>query len=399
MNIDIGYLLILVGPLIFTSLLGVGSAGFVFKKERSNVSYWFMILMIALIIWSLCYALELMVLDEYLTLFFAKLKYIGIVFTPVAWLFFSLSYTKKTSYITKKSIIALSLVPLLSLSMLFTNSMHHLFWKTIVFTGGNGVSLVSSSSNLFFWVHTIYSYMLILIGMIYILLMLFRTEDIFTKQNMLVLIGALTPFIGNILIVFDLIQLPYSYDLTPLLFLLSGMLFLIAIFYFKFLELIPAARDEIFEHVTQAIFVTNKNMKIIDKNNSAERLVKQGFISPPDNKMIGTYVDTLFNDVFPQGLLKEIGIDDRTIQLQAEGNEKWFEISMDPLLDKHNNLEGHLITLNDITFQKKTEEELKEKIDELKKFKQVTINRELKMVELKNQIKQLKKEEYGDELG
>jgi predicted aldo/keto reductase-like oxidoreductase len=46
-------------------------------------------------------------------------------------------------------------------------------------------------------------------------------------------------------------------------------------------------------------------------------------------------------------------------------------------------------TVRDITKQKQLEIQLKEKIDELERFKKLTVDRELKMMELKEQIKKL----------
>jgi len=56
------------------------------------------------------------------------------------------------------------------------------------------------------------------------------------------------------------------------------------------------------------------------------------------------------------------------------------------------NLEGEKLVLGivrDITDRKKTEQELKEKNEELEKFKEMTIGRELKLIELKNKVKEL----------
>lgn len=385
---DVG-LLLLVGPLFIASFLGVASAIFVLRKERSQISFWFSMLMAMIFLWSLCYALEIVFLEENLTLFFAKLKYIGIVFTPVTWLFFSISYTKKRFAITKKMIVGLCIIPIISLITLFTNSLHYLFWSTLFFNGNNVLSIVSGTGTVFFWIHTIYSYFLIVFGTVLILLMLFRTKDIFTKQNMWLLIGVLFPFIGNIFSVFELVTLPYGFDITPFLFVVSGIAFSIAIVYFKFLELIPAAREEIFEHVTQGIFVLNESMKIVDKNRTADELLNQGFLSASTENVIGDSIDVVFQHIFPDGIKNEVGIETRTIQLNSDSDNRWFEISMNPLFDKHNNLEGHLVALDDISIQKRTERKLKEKIDELKQFKQVTVDRELKMVELKKQIEKL----------
>ncbi len=48
-----------------------------------------------------------------------------------------------------------------------------------------------------------------------------------------------------------------------------------------------------------------------------------------------------------------------------------------------------MIILRDITERKNSENKLKEKIDELEHWKKVTVDREFKMIELKNEIKEL----------
>jgi len=392
-------MLTFVGPLFLACVLSIFSSAFVLKKERTQTTLWFSILMMTVLLWSLFYALEIMFFDEGVTLVFAKLKYIGIVFAPVAWCFFSLSYTRKTYSISKISILGLSIIPIISLSMLFSNSFHHLFWKSFSLAGNNSLRIISADSYIFFWFHTYYSYVLILIGTSLILLMLLRSKDIFTKQNLALLIGVLTPFMGNILIVFDLVRLPFGYDLTPVLFVISGLSFSFAVVYYKFLELIPAARDEIFEHFTQAIFVLNKNLKIVDMNAAADNLLKEGYLSIPtaSSNLIGAQIDLIFDDIFIEGILQETGITSKTINVTGGTDEKWFDVSMKPLFDNRKRLEGHLVTLDDITMQKNAELELHKKINELRQFKQVTTDRELKMIELKNQINELKKELQGDD--
>lgn len=397
MNLQMNFeLLLFVGPLVAASILSLITAIYVLKKDYTPSSTWFSILMIMITIWTTCYALELVFFNQNLVLLFAKLKYIGIVYTPVAWLFFSLSYTQNQLTISKKTIVPLLILPTFLLITLFTNPFHHLFWKSISIAGSSTISIANGSSNVFFWIHTIYSYSLIVLGTAFILMMLFRTKEIFTKQNMSLLFGVLAPFIGNIFIVFNFIRTPYGYDITPLLFVISGVAFSTSILFFKFLELIPTAREEVFEYVPQAIFVLNKNMLIVDTNKSAENLVKHGFFPVNNERIIGTSIDSLFKNIFPNGVLEDIGFQKKLIQMKSNEDRICFEIALNPLFDEHNSLEGHLITIDDVTHQKKIEEKLKEKISELEQFKEVTVDRELKMVELKKEISQLKKNTWEE---
>lgn len=84
----------------------------------------------------------------------------------------------------------------------------------------------------------------------------------------------------------------------------------------------------------------------------------------------------------------------REITLNPKGFEDGItfiaEISM---IEKTEEGEARvLITLTDITARKKAEEELKKKIDELERFRKVTVQREFRMEELRRRIRELEKE-------
>jgi predicted nucleic acid-binding Zn-ribbon protein len=66
------------------------------------------------------------------------------------------------------------------------------------------------------------------------------------------------------------------------------------------------------------------------------------------------------------------------------------EISGNPLKSKEK-IVGVVALIRDITERKKTEEELKEKNEELEKFNKFAVGRELRIIELKNKVKELEK--------
>ncbi|MBN2066809.1 MAG: PAS domain S-box protein [Candidatus Thermoplasmatota archaeon] len=71
-----------------------------------------------------------------------------------------------------------------------------------------------------------------------------------------------------------------------------------------------------------------------------------------------------------------------------KGETKWISHTLSPIF-KYN--EPHLIVsvIRDINEQKEAEEQLKEKLDELEKFQEMTVDRELKMIELKKEVNTL----------
>jgi len=75
--------------------------------------------------------------------------------------------------------------------------------------------------------------------------------------------------------------------------------------------------------------------------------------------------------------------------VHRNGNIVLLETNGMPVLDDKGNLLGYRGADTDITERKKAEENLKEKINELERYKTATVGRELKMIELKKQIKEL----------
>ena len=75
--------------------------------------------------------------------------------------------------------------------------------------------------------------------------------------------------------------------------------------------------------------------------------------------------------------------------LTKSGKIRWMRTSNRPIFEG-NYVIGASGVLTDITDRKQAEETIREHIEELETFKKITVDRELKMIELKNEIKELK---------
>ena len=75
------------------------------------------------------------------------------------------------------------------------------------------------------------------------------------------------------------------------------------------------------------------------------------------------------------------------VLINADGREITILKTVTPIIlnDKQLLIESFV----EVTRQKKIEEDLNQKIDELERYKQVTVGREIKMIGLKNRIKEL----------
>jgi PAS domain S-box-containing protein len=79
-------------------------------------------------------------------------------------------------------------------------------------------------------------------------------------------------------------------------------------------------------------------------------------------------------------------------QTTPDGKKIWLLTSKTPLKNSNDEIIGILGTYSDITERKKIEFELEKKVEELQKFQSLTVDRELKMIELKKEVNELLKQ-------
>jgi PAS domain S-box-containing protein len=76
--------------------------------------------------------------------------------------------------------------------------------------------------------------------------------------------------------------------------------------------------------------------------------------------------------------------------ITKNGEVRWVSHSWSPILSANNQLKYIVSIIHNISESKLIEQKLKLKIDELERYKNITVNREIKMIELKKENKTLK---------
>jgi len=78
--------------------------------------------------------------------------------------------------------------------------------------------------------------------------------------------------------------------------------------------------------------------------------------------------------------------------LTAEIRDKVFQLQFSPIISKGGTIKGMVGVATDITAIKEMEKELKHRLHDLETFHKATVDREMKMLELKKRISELEKE-------
>lgn len=207
--------------MIFSSMISFFLAYYVRKIKHNSKSLAFSILLLASAFWSLMYGLELASTTPELIRIFLSLSYLGIATTPVLCLIFIIKYTGYETWIVKGRDLVLFIIPIFTIIMVLTNSRHLLFYTHYSFeTISNFVVNVPSYGPLWY-VHAIYSYTAVLMGVILIIRhIIIRSDE--RKESSLILLGTIFPYLANLLYIIGI--KPYGFlDITPIGFIGTGI--------------------------------------------------------------------------------------------------------------------------------------------------------------------------------
>lgn len=278
---------------------------------------------------------------------FENYIYIGTFFLPVCILFTGKIFSNP-NYKLKRIDLFTLIIPITSLIILWTNNFHHLFYKVY----STNISKCVYGNWLI--IHNIYSYTLLLIGIIYIIKASGKTSGFFSKQSLLIIAGMSIPIVVNVLGTFKII--PMSVFITPISFAFAMVFFALAIFKFKFLGIAPIALRTVVNRMSDSYIILNENYVVTDFNNTFLNIFKLKDENIRDKNIIKflEHHQDYGVDIaeFKQYLNSVKG---RTETVSFEQGilpfNKFFTVEINNIMDKNNFL-GILVLFKDITQHK-----------------------------------------------
>lgn len=190
-------------------------------------------------------------------IYFDYYSYIGIVFLPVSIYFTSLIFTN-TKIRFRPKYLLFFIIPLLSLILLWTNNLHHLFFKEY------SIELSDCVFGPWFYVHQVYTYFLYVLSILHLVNYFKKNSGIFSQQINLIVTGTVFPFVVNLLGTLGIIKL--TVYITPIALAISLICFAIALFKFQLLSALPIALTKIVNRISDGYIVLNDKNIVTDFN-------------------------------------------------------------------------------------------------------------------------------------
>ena len=341
--------------LLVSTIISAFVALTVWYRRTSTGGTTLFLLMLAIIEWQLCGAFESIVTSLPAKIFWSKVCYIGSLAAPLLLFVFAIQYTKMEKWLTRKNIALLCTIPAFIFILTLTNEWHNLIWTSYTPATAPAFNTIIYGHGPGFWIMIAYNYLILLVATLILLFSGKSSRKIYRQQLELIIIALVFPWAGNILYLLDIGPFP-GQDLTIIGFTLTGLILSFNLHQFKFLDLVPMARDQLMEKMNDGIIVVDNKERIVDINPAAKKI----FSNKTEN-ILGKDIGQLFPD--PNNTIKRNGLFgnvSREQEIWRNGLKSTYNINITPLDDKQGNPFGKLILLHNISELKKTEEILRE---------------------------------------
>jgi PAS domain S-box-containing protein len=350
----------------FVALVAAAIAWAAWRRRPKPGAVPLAVLMLALTHWSFFYALEMLSADVQTKMLWIRIEYIGIVLVPASWLALMLQYTGlDMQWLTRRNLLLLTIEPIVLVAFVWTNEWHRLVWSETGLALVGSLQMFRSTYGLVFWIHTAYSYLLLIAGVFLLIRAVVRHSGPYRAQAVLLLIGALVPWVSNGLSIFDIVKVPF--DLTAFAFTVTGATSFWALFRYQLLDLIPVARDAAVDSMQDAMIAIDTQNRIVDVNRAASELLGRS-----ESSMVGRKLADLlpqYRELFQQ-FEDELQAHDE-LSLDIGGLPRWYDMQLSPLYDRRRRLRGRLIVLRDISERRGLQASLETQIHRINQLLQV----------------------------
>lgn len=344
----------LIIPLLVAAVVSAGVAVYAWRRRKTRGASAFALLMVSVAEWSFGYGLELAGADLPTKLLWAKLQYAGIIGVTFMWLVFALRYTGRGRWLTLRSIALGAVIPMTTLLLVLTNEAHALIWSAVGLEETGSFLFLAVSHGLWFWIHFVYSYLLLLSGTVLIILALTQLHGLYRSQALALLLGALTPWLGNMIYFLKLGPIP-QLDLTPFAFTITGALWAYGIFRYQLLDLAPVARNAVVESMSDGMLVVDIQGRIIDANPAAARA-----IGASPKALIGQMATRVYSN-WPHLLERYRNVSEFQDEISIGEGEarRFFNVRLSPITDDNGQVNARLLVFRDTTSNKLADLELR----------------------------------------
>lgn len=307
------------------------------RLHQYPVGYWFGWLCLSGTIYIVGYAIELACQTPTQAAVCIAIELTGGMFTPGLLILMALAY-RFQRHPPPVLIAALLGFACLLVAILYGNSLHHLMFSSIAIEQRHGLTISMLVPGPWFYLHLMNINASVIISSALFWQCWRRAPAHHRPQVLLILLGCLPPWICFLCYLAD--WSPDGVDLSAFGFLLTAPLFALGLWRYRFADILPLARTQVFDVMEEAVIITDDQWRILDFNEQASRQP-----SGINRRQLGTDCRTLLPTLDPA-----LSSDAGAASLHTwQQDGRLYELKCQPLWQSPQILLGYLLLCRDTT--------------------------------------------------
>jgi len=344
-------LVMIIGAIIALIVLMAG-----WPRRRIIGGAFFICFCVAVAWWQIASTVESFVVEQGSKVLWSQISYIGFVSAYPFLLLFIINYLTQHE-VPKRMVVAMFIIPLLTLVVVWIKPLQPWVWSGFS-QGSVKYNVLVYHHGPWFWIHVIYLYLLLVIGVTLLIRAYLKAVRPYRQQIFIILIGVLFPVVTGTVYVLGLVPVP-GMDITPAGLAFTGAFLAWAVLRYQLLDLLPVARATLIEQLQDGVIVLDKSHRVADINRASEKLL--GW-TPAD--VLGKEISYLMPSL-QDGFLTTRQSIRRDLLLEFSPGTI-LEIQSSTLLDSRKNEVGKLLVMRDVTTRNRAESELQNANEKLK---------------------------------
>ena len=328
------------------------------QESRGRMSSYLAWMMLAMAWWSAGYGMEVSSPTLAAKIFWEHIQIPAAAFAPVFWLFFSMEFMGESALLTFRNKALAVFLPVFTVLAEWTNAVHHLYFSNVQIEITGGLALLKVGFAPLFFIYLGYSYLLLGISGVLLLVQSFRKYSLFRAQTVTMLLAVLPPWIASAFYVFNLFPIP-NLNITPFAFIPTAIILTWAITRYKLLEVVPLQQDEILQGLQEGILLLDARRRVLYMNHAAEEMLSVNAVQSlgqPADMACGKYAPLFLHLLGKEELRTEL-------TLEEKGASRYVEVCVTPnyFSEKERRAEtpSYRLVFNDVTQRQQAQDALK----------------------------------------
>jgi PAS domain S-box-containing protein len=243
--------------------------------------------------------------------------------------------------------------------VLFDPYLHLMFLNPRVVQGGPFLELAYDFTPMIYF-YALYNYGVTLWALFIMVRKISRPQSLYRSQISLITIGFAIPVLSNALSLLDFPTTPQR-DPTPIAMAIGNIIIAWGLFRFRLFEVVPIARDRVFEAMVEPVVILDKQNMIVDVNSSMLALLGKN-----ENEVIGKSAKNVFEDFpIPIKMYTHVSYARTEATYELGGLNIHYELTVWPIYNARKEMIGRIYISHDITALKQLENELRKLNTEL----------------------------------